>query len=181
MIRPKRHLIALALLTGFVMSTSFFSYVAAQTAPSLSDEHRDRIRLNCTSAQARLDRLHASDALLRVDRGQVYESISTKLMATFNSRVSLNRLDAGDLISVAATYERQLGSFRQAYQQYEQTLSRALKVDCREQPEEFYALVEESRAKRQDVSSAARQLHTLINQYGDAFENFAARIEEGRQ
>ena len=91
---------------------------AAQTV--MSDAHIEKIKANCLVAQNTLSRLHAADALLRVNRGQVYESISVKLMASMNSRIALNRLDGRDMVAVAASYEQELVDFRASYREYEQ-------------------------------------------------------------
>ena len=51
------------------------------------------IRANCVSVRSSLQRLHANDALTRVNLAREYETISDKLMAPMNSRIALNKLD----------------------------------------------------------------------------------------
>lgn len=147
--------------------------IQAQAEP-LSDEHQARIAMNCASAKASLERLHRSDAALRVNRGQLYESISTKLMARLNSRVALNRLDGTELVSTAADYERALTTFRQDYRAYEEQLSGVLKINCITEPELFYYGVLEARSARSVVNQSIWQLHAYIDEYQQAFDQFQA-------
>lgn len=148
--------------------------VGAQTQPqeALSDEHKARIVANCTSVKASLQQLHRSDASLRVNRGQLYESIATKLMARLNSRIAMNRLDGGDLVAATAKYEQALAAFRRDYRTYEISLSDVLRIDCSKEPSRFYYAVLDTRAKRSIVGQRVQQLHDQIDTYGDEFEEF---------
>lgn len=159
---------------GVVCRTS----VQAQDTP-MTEAHIARIRANCVEAQTRLGQLHASDALLRVNRGQLYESISTKLMAPLNSRISLNHLDDVNLVTIAASYEGQLAYFRQSYQQYEEAMSRTLKINCTNQPVVFYDSVADTRAERKKVHESTVTLHETIGDYKDEFEEFAKQFTGG--
>ncbi len=157
------------------MSVLFISAaVKADDEVPLSDQHKQRIVSNCTSAKASLQQLHRSDASLRVNRGQLYEFISTKLMARLNSRLALNRLDGAELVAAAAQYERTLGDFREAYRLYEKQLTSVLRTDCTKQPEEFYYRVLDARTKRSTVSELVVELGSLTDDYYRAFERFSS-------
>lgn len=145
--------------------------VFAQSAP-MTEAHIERIRANCVEAQSTLTQLHASDALLRVNRGQVYESITTKLMAPFNSRVSLSKLDGSGLGGLTATYEQQLGEFRTNYKSYEESMTKTLRINCTNQPVAFYDSVTDTRVKRQLVYDSTQALQKTIQDYKAAFETF---------
>lgn len=153
---------------------------AVASAP-MTEAHITRIRNNCVEAQASLSQLHASDALLRVNRGQLYESISEKLMAPFNSRVALNRLDGAQLVSTATDYERELADFRTKYQQYEEAMSDTLRINCKNEPVAFYDSVTDARDKRQKVHESTMVLHETIGDYKDQFEAFAKNYQEKHQ
>jgi hypothetical protein len=169
-------IVATAMVAGIIWQGS----VKADNAP-MTEAHIARIRANCVDAQSTLSQLHASDALLRVNRGQLYESISTKLMAPLNSRISLNRLDGVSLVAIAATYEGQLTYFRQTYQQYEEAMSDTLKINCTNQPVAFYDSVADTRAKRKKVHESTVALHDTIRNYKDEFEAFAKQFDGGSQ
>lgn len=180
-------------LLGIVAGTSMlaflvFTHVSHAEAPPMSEAHIERIRSNCTDVKATLSQLHASDGLLRVNRGQIYDSISTKLMATFNSRASLNRLDATQLVTVASLYERELAAFRTDYKAYEQQMSDILKIDCTKQPVAFYDAIAQARDKRIKVHQHVVALTKQINDYKAAFDAFEKQyltslqsVQEGQQ
>lgn len=147
--------------------------VQANEQPALGDAHKKRIVTNCTSATSSLRQLHRSDASLRVNRGQMYEYIGTKLMAHLNSRLAVNRLDGGKLIDEAARYDKMLTNFRAAYRTYEQQLSAVLRIDCKQQPEAFYYGVTDVRRKRADVYEQTTNLNRIIDDYYEGFKKFS--------
>lgn len=150
--------------------------VAAQQATPMTEAHIERIRANCVDAQSVLRRLHASDGLLRVNRGQLYELMSTKLMAPMNGRIAFNKLDSMGLVATTADYERQLGTFRLKYKEYEESMSSILEMDCTNQPVAFYDKVNETREKREKVHEATSVLHATIASYRGSFEEFAKTL-----
>lgn len=157
--------VSAVLLGGMVQSAS------AQVA--LSDEHRRIVVSQCSSAQTSLRQLHRSDASLRVNRGQLYEFIGSKLMARLNARLVTNRLDGGALVDLTAQYDRKLDDFRTSYRIYEEQLSALLRVDCAKDPEGFYDGVLATREKRTYVYQQTAALHQIIGEYYEAFQEFS--------
>jgi hypothetical protein len=153
--------------------------VEAQDSPPMTEAHIARIRSNCIEAQSTLNQLHTSDALLRVNQGQLYELISTKLMAPFNGRVALNKMDATKLIAVSTDYDRELMAFRANYKLYEESMSRTLKINCSNQPVAFYDSVGETRAKRKVVYSNTLNLKTYIQKYKAEFDVLEKSVPKG--
>jgi hypothetical protein len=169
-------LIITALLTIFSVSVP----ARAESVP-MTEAHIEQIRANCVDAQSILTQLHASDALLRVNRGQLYESISTKLMAPFNSRVALNKYDGAKLTEQSVAYDRQLDEFRSNYKDYDEAISKALKINCINEPVAFYDSVADARAKRQIVHQSTVALQETIQNYKNQFEAFATNLEGKKQ
>lgn len=151
--------------------------VRAEEGPSaLSQAHIERIMQNCTAARASLEQLHISDALLRADRGKLYEAISTKLLVPLSSRITLNRLDGLNLASTTREYDARLGVFRASYKEYEESMSKTLAIKCTEKPEEFYYSVVATRQKRQKLHGDTAQLSSLLKEYKTDFEAFAGTV-----
>jgi hypothetical protein len=170
------------ILVAAIATTGVFLWHPAAKADSsapMTEAHIARIRNNCVEAQSTLYQLHASDAVLRVNRGQLYESISTKLMAPFNSRVTLKQLDGVNLVTIATNYDRQLSDFRSKYQQYEEAMTTALNVNCKNQPVAFYDAVTDARNKRQLVHDSTAVLQKTIQDYKNEFEVFAKTFPGG--
>jgi len=135
------------------------------------------------STKNSLTQLHANDALTRVNMGQIYESMYTKLMDKFNSRLSNNKLNNTDLENSANEYSSALDKFRQDYISYEEQLAKTIAIDCTKQPIVFYEAVVNSRTKRnivhEDVIKLTEKID-LYQSYLDQFEvNFSANSGEG--
>lgn len=156
-----------AIITAFL---SFF-VVSAQNEP-LTNQKIEQIRGECLSTKNTLSQLHASDALLRVNRGQIYESMYTKLMDKFNSRVANNKLNNSDLERVANDYKTALDTFRYNYKSYEEQLAKAISIDCSKQPTNFYDAVVSARSKRSIVNADIIKLNQYIDQYQLAIDQF---------
>lgn len=150
---------------------------ADDTTTSLTDNDLSTIRHNCLTVQATLSRIHESDALARVNLGQQYETIATKLMAPLNSRVALNRLDGVALTQTTVAFNNTLNQFRTQYQQYEQTLLKAIQLKCTDQPVTFYDTLNLARSQRTTVRDAITELTKLINQYRDQVKTLAQSVE----
>lgn len=163
------------------LSAMLFMNVSAQNAV-ISEQQTEQIRSNCASTKNTLNQLHASDALLRVNRGQVYESILTKLLDRFNSRVSNNKMSSADLESVTAEYATALNTFRRDYKTYEEHLSAVIDIDCSKNPVGFYDAILFARTERVRVHDDVVKLNQLIDKYQlslTQFENdYKAAIKE---
>lgn len=165
---------ALMLLTGPIVRAEDQSLV-------LTDEQIALIKTNCVDVQSTLERVHASDALTRVNLGQRYETISTKLMAPLNSRIALNRLDNVELTKTTVDFNTELDNFRTLYQQYEQTTLRAIQINCVNQPVSFYDTITLARNHRAAVHESVVKMSGLLKQYGTQFEAFKSKVLEKGQ
>jgi len=174
-----RFLVVLAISAVSFLLLYGVQAVNAQTAV-LSEKQVELIRKNCQSAKSTLSQLHASDALLRVNRGQVYESLSTRLIEPFNSRLGNNGLDNKATNTVAMNYRTALDAFRSNYRLYEQELSAALKIDCHQSPVAFHESVERARERRKQVNNSVIRLHRVIDDYRLAVDDFMLNYKGGR-
>jgi len=166
-----KKLTVISLLSAILLSLIFIASARAVSS-NVTDQQIQRIRENCLSAKATLKQLHASDALLRVNRGQIYESISIKLMSKFNGRVANNGLDNSTFVSVTNRYNLALDDFRSHYIKYEEHLSAAIAVDCLKQPVSFYDAVSVANSDRIKVHSDITKLNQAIDQYRSSLTQF---------
>lgn len=161
--------LTIGLLFGIQATT-----VRAQDTVQVSAEKLAAIQSRCSTIKTNLNQLQTTDALLRVNRGQAYASISNDLMAKLNSRIALNRLDGSELIRVTTQYETNHTSFRIAYQEYSDELVRLMKIDCTEHPQQFYEVLVSTREKRKLVNDSVKRLNEDIRAYEAAFNQFRA-------
>lgn len=149
--------------------------VSAQEVPT--DEQLKQISQNCTSIKTTVSQLHASDALLRVNRGQVYEAVGAKLMNNFNTRLTSNNRDAKGLILVSTSYQAALERFRNDYRDYERQISNALGIDCVSKPLEMHLTIESAREKRATVHNDIVKLNQFIDDYRSAANDFLLNFD----
>jgi hypothetical protein len=157
---------------------SWVTIVNAQSnTVTLTTEEQDRIRANCVSIKGTVAQLHASDALLRVNRGQIYESMASNLMDRFNTRLGSNSLDNKAMLAVTGSYRTALTTFRTDYISYEQRLSQALRINCESQPSSFYNALQSARTLRAKVHEDVNRLHQLIDDYRSSVGDFLVNYE----
>jgi hypothetical protein len=170
----KRGLAIILVLTVLVCSTTAIKIVSAQSSEN-SGPTNTQIQLvhdNCLTLKTTLNQVHASDALLRVNMGELYEAISTKLMSGFNGRVANNNLNNDNLVATTNSYNSLLNNFRTDYQTYEEQLSSALNIDCNSQPADFYNAVASARTDRDQVHQDVVGLNQAIETYKSNLSQF---------
>jgi|JI10StandDraft_1071094.scaffolds.fasta_scaffold211303_2 hypothetical protein len=160
---------------GFIVAVvaTSSSVSAAETNLVLSDTQIATIQANCDYVMAALHKVHSHDALVRVTLYQRYETIATRVMAPFTSRVALNGIDGIDLTSTSVEFKQRLKAFADAYLQYESTTSSTLKMRCRDNPVDFYASIVRARDERAAVYETTKELNRLLEQYRSDFEKIA--------
>lgn len=158
------------------------SFVSAQTASDtsvvLTESQIKSIENRCLASKVALNKLHTTDALLRVNLGQKYENISSRLMAPLNSRIALNSYDSVELVQTTVDFNQALSVFRDQYRTYELSVDRAIDVDCQQDPVEYYGAIRLLRQNRADLHAATREVNRLTSQYLDKFDSFAADMAE---
>ena len=167
-----RRLALTTLMLAVVTASLFVGIQSARAEGPLTESQREQIRSNCTTIKSDMSQLQASDALLRVNRGQVYESIGSRLMDTFNARLSSNNLDVRGLTVVSNRYDAALTDFRTNYQTYERQLSSALRIDCTQDPDGFHIAVENARTQRATLNRTVGRLHQVMDDYRNAVTDF---------
>lgn len=163
---------------AIMMAASLLVSVPVARALDMMLPDPEVIRSNCKAVQTTLERVHSSDALARVNLGRQYEIISTKLMAPMNSRIALNRLDGVELARITVDFNSKLEQFRSAYQQYEQTMLRAIQINCVNQPIGFFDIINSAREQRLHVRLVVLELGDLTTQYGEHVKTLRASVKE---
>ena len=158
-----------------------FPSLHAHASSDITPEVVARIRARCVENQAALNRLHQTDAFLRSNRGNLYQTISGKLMVPMNRRLASNQLDGGALLSITSDYNAEYNRFFQAYVDYDNALSKVLDTDCDRQPVSFYTALIDAREKRVALSQSNVKIKDYIRQYGATFAEFKTNFEKEKQ
>ena len=138
--------------------------VGAVEQTQLTEQQIAKIKTNCSSALQGLLSVERSDAVTRVNRGQEYES-TLKLLAAFNSRVVLNKLDAPQLTSTTAKMQQTFTSFQKNYLLYADAIDATLQINCKLAPVTFYDNLTATREARARVAADVSTMNSLFDEY----------------
>ena len=167
------------LLVGLVALGGLFIVFnqPANASTIITPEAIEKIKNRCTENQAALNRLHQTDAFLRINRGELYRTVSDKLMVPLNRRLAANQLDAGSLLTITADYNKEYRTFFNAYIQYDNAMTKLLSIDCTKEPVAFYNALLDAREKRTKLSKSNLAIKELVRQYGVSFTDLKANYE----
>lgn len=165
-------IVATALFSSLLM----FSPVLAETAKMVirqpAPTQVGKIITECSNIKAHLGRLRSQDALMRVNLGQNYETMASRVMANFNLRAVSNRLNAADLVAKAAEFDENFTYFRENYTIYEKELVKLVNTDCAKSPTSFYEQLEKVRYYRSELNFNTSMLSKIADEYYQALEEF---------
>ena len=168
----KTNSILLMLVAVIAFSFIFYGNTARAEETNLTTSQIESIRSSCAGTESTLGQLHSNDALLRVNVGQAYESISTRLIKRFNSRVAYNNLNNSALILASDNYDKSLDAFRNSYRDYETSLSELIATDCQNNPTDFYNHLIVTRDKRLAVRKNIELINGQLQNYADNVNAF---------
>ena len=138
--------------------------VRAETTEPLTDQHIAAIRVGCADALQGILQVQRTEAATRVNRGREYESL-LRLVASFNSRIVLNKLDAPALTSTASRMQTRFTEFQQHYLDYADNADATLDINCKEAPVTFYDSLTETREARARVAADVAEMDRLLAEY----------------
>lgn len=153
------------------------SSLAADTKV-LTDAQIEAIQTNCQAVRVNLQALHGNDAVLYVNLSQRYNDIARRLMAPMNSRIALNGLDGVELTKTTVEYNDGIQLFSEEYAVYEASLQRAIDIDCKTQPVEFYSAVSVARVNRRELAEVVTTMYRLGGVYAEQIEAFKLSLGE---
>lgn len=150
----------------FVAVVTFSSTSSAQPA-DLTSEKRAIVVQTCVSAQTVLQKIQHNDAATRVNRGQAYATVISRLMTPLNTRSTSNGYNSSATLLTDTTkrYQQTLDNFKDHYKSYDNAVSSALKTKCKDKPEIFYGYIEDARRERQNVATDVATLSSLVGEY----------------
>lgn len=169
---------SLGLVTAALLVLASLTPVHAQTSADLTPDQLNQVQSICLATQNTLRQLRTSDALLRVNRGQIYELMSSKLMTPFNTRLQNNSFDARAFTDTTSHYMATLTSFRNDYQAYDQQMAVALNLNCTKSPAKFYDAVVDARTKRTAVHEDVVKMNNYIDSYSQLVKYLSSTTKE---
>ena len=147
------------------------------SAKKATERQEQKIIRECTSIKNQISRLRSNDALTRVNLGQNYEVISSRLMANLNTRIVSSKLNGSELVAISAEFSENINYFRENYQIYERELTKLSQMNCSKDAGKFYDQLEIIRYYRGELNFNTTKLHEIAEEYQEALERFEEVIK----
>lgn len=164
----KSLLVSIALLVAIPFLTNNFA--AAQTQ-EFSEEHLEKIRQNCGTAQSSMQRVRQSDIATRINFGRAYDSLVTQLMTPLNTRALTDQSSSAPKLAEHTTaLTLKIESFRDDYVEYVDVLNKAIAMKCQERPADFYRAVREAQKLRKRLAEDVQDLKKISSEYRKTVE-----------
>lgn len=131
-------------------------------AEGLSEAQRNAVSQNCTNIKQSLAQLQKVDSRTRTYLGTTYETILTRFIVPLNLRLVKNNRPS--LPTVQSDFTSEQVKFRDSYTDYMRELESLTSIDCRVQPDDFYARLEVVREKRSILRDTTVRLARLADE-----------------
>ena len=155
----RKSFLVLALLATSVAS------VSPVFATSLSEEQRGAISQNCNSIKTSLSSLQKSDSKVRVLLGTSYQTILSNFLTPLNIRLVKNNATDATLSSIQTNLASERNTFQEQFIRYSKSLENLIAIDCKNNPDEFYKNLDETRTLRSALNKTAVRIHKLIDKH----------------
>ena len=156
-------------LASFLIASSLLvtpRAVEAQSVDATADsEIIKTLDRNCSSVRVAIKNIHTNDALTRVNVGQRYNSISTKLMARLNGRLAINKLDSSKLVNITNEFESTRLKFNSNYNDYDTAMTDLQRANCSNNVADYYQKLTVAREARNKLSEDVKILDELLVRY----------------
>ncbi len=160
------------LIVTTITTLSLLMAVPANAIPS-----DDAVRAGCLSAKSALSQTEKNDAVLRINRGRIYNEVSDLLYA-MNARISNNRRSAPKLSQITEDFNDELSKFKDTYNKYDDKLVELTKSDCSNAPSDFYSGLVSVRQGRENLKDSVEKLDRLVEEYSDSFKSLKESIND---
>ena len=156
------------------------SHVTTAPARALSEEQRGAISQSCSSIKQSLKVLQKADSRLRVLLGTTYQTILTSYITPLNLRLVKNNRPSTELTAIQADFSTQRDRFSRQFISYSQSIEDLLDIDCVTKPDEFYAKLDQARARRANLAQTVVELSDIINQHHTTVTNLYTEAQNAR-
>lgn len=170
---------ALLLFSAF-LTVAVSPMVRAESAQPLTDQYIASIKVGCADALQGILQVQRTEAATRVNRGREYETL-LRLVAAFNSRIVLNKLDAPTLTSSASRIQQKFSAFQQDYLDYADKVDATLKINCKVAPVTFYDNLTSAREARGRVAADVVEIDRLLGEYQQGLDALKVDLRKAEE
>ena len=166
-------------LASFLVALSLLitprTVLAESVDASTDSEITKTLRQNCSSVRVAVKNIHTNDALTRVNVGQRYNSISTKLMARLNGRLAINKLDSSKLVNITNNFE----SARLKFNGNDTAMTELQRASCLDNVADYYKKLIAARDARNRLSEDVKTMNDLLIRYREEVQAVKVSISGG--
>lgn len=149
---------------GFAICCAIFLSVCQVVMVSaLTSSQKAAIIDHCKEIEESLKTLQRNDARIRVNLGSRYETISSKYIVPLNVGLVENNTSNAGFVENQNLYAEAKKGFVADYVDYQQNLEELISIDCKNEPESFYAQLEKVRQKRHLVEKDVSKIRDIIS------------------
>lgn len=141
------------------------------------DDLDQKVSFDCTILRDNLKTIHENDGVTRVNIGQNYESLLTKLMIPLNTKLTQELYDNSELVGITSKYNDALNEFKDDYKTYEDKFKLFLRKDCNQgETTAYYKGLQEVKKLRIKTFESNQKLRDLVNDYYSNFKKVKQAI-----
>ena len=159
----------------FMLVFGMSAVVRAQSS-DLSADTLQMVQARCSNSQFALQQIEKRDAVSRINRGRDYDQMLRQVSA-FNSRLAYNKISTPDLLQITSDIQGAVDVFRANYDTYDNDLSDAVKIDCKQKPADYYNTIIKAREDRGAVGDQVDKINDLMNQYRSAIVSYKDKVQ----
>lgn len=145
---------------------------------ALDTNQRDTIVANCSTIKVTIAQVRRADTVARIKRGRSYEQTS-KLLGAMNAHLGYNSISQPLLTDMTSDFRQAFADYQTAFQQYEQTMEEAERINCPSDPDGFYAHLALGRTYRQKMASQVVKAENALKVYRQGVDDLRASITKG--
>lgn len=136
-------------------------------ANALSDEQKSHIVNHCDTMRESLKKLQSYDSRARVYYGSYYEKFLNRFIKPLNHRLVDNNIStySTELTASQALFSTNRTNFNDDFIDYQKSLEELIGTDCKNNPEDFYRLLEIVRERRRTMNSDIEKNRSAIKSH----------------
>ena len=140
------------------------------THRKLNETERGNLSTGCASIQTSLKNLQKIDSKTRVLLGTSYQTILSNYVSPLNIRLIKNNLPDTALITNQSEIINTRNDFSNIFISYSQHLESLITLDCKNQPDNFYAELENVRFLRSKLEESVSKVNNAISKHLKSIE-----------
>ena len=173
----------IATICATFLIAAIFAPIASATkdnaAPvEISDYQAGLISQNCSSIKLQLQQLQRADAKSREHIGAQYHALSSNLMLNLSIRLAKNDLASAEVSAEQASFTKEHKQFKENYINYSQSFDKLMAINCKDNPQDFYARLKDTQAKRAEVDKSVERLNAIIKDHRETVKKIQSGLSK---